>query len=226
MDQKRTLKVTKKSKKTWKVVVWAIVGLLVMVGLAFAAVTVASRAAIDDYRQSAADQLNNLIVAGEPSSDEAVELGVVPAAQLVNPDYKRIDDLQGEYKTLLGDVENYLATLAAHNEFVRQYNETVSGFSATSIDGAKASAALNGLASGADAYAKQFPSGSEQNAKLTGLATQARSSANEVANGTVTAYQTVTNAGSAIIQSYENALGTQRQKLDSDLANFQVKINQ
>lgn len=218
----------KKSKKNvWKIISWVIAGLLIVAVIGYAAISLWSRVAVDNFRIAAADQINGLINGSEDDSS-AVTLQSIPLAGVIYSDYKKVDDLQSQYQKLLSGVRGYQTNLATHNELVRQYNNMLN-IARDNSASAEVTKILNDMA---DTYAKYssswaiaHPDQTAQANELKSLSERCRAAADDTANGVGGAYKSIMSDSSDVIHRYESTLADDRQAIDRDLDDFQSRIN-
>jgi len=195
------------SKKV-KISLWIIVSLIVVGGMAVLAIFTFSVRAVSTFREQAADQLNTA-VSGE-KTDSPVELRRIWFADLINQDYKKVDDLQADYNNLLKAVKNFVAAREAQNALVENFNRGNNGDKPLGGD----------LLRSVDQYLatmkKRFPNETERIAALENLLTKVSSN---------TDFDAVSSDIDQIVHNNDVWLNDLRTELNQQIDEFQAKVN-
>ncbi len=195
------------SKRT-KIIIWSVGGLVLAIVVAFLALLILSRQAVNSYRTDAANQLNSAI--SKTSNDSAVRLKTVWLGDAVDPGYKTANNLQGDYAKLLASVQKYVAVLTVHNQLVEKYNGGLKGDETLNSD------VLRIVNDYIAALEKGYPNEKDRIDELQSLLEAVKSN---------TTFDAISANINLVISSNDTWLSDTRDGLNSDIKAFQEKIN-
>jgi hypothetical protein len=120
-----------------KLAIWIVGSAVVLAGVGGMALYALASRAVSDYAAAITEQIT--IVSGNEQTPgqttaTSVKLKQVWLGSLVNPKYKKIDNLQTDYAAALTDLQNYNAVLQAHDGLVEQYNKGINGEPPTMVE--------------------------------------------------------------------------------------------
>jgi hypothetical protein len=111
----------KKSKKILKMTGLGFLFILVVVGLLSAAIFVYSHVEVQNYKRDITAQVKEFNEDGR--SGEVVRLGVVPFGELLNPQYRKIRELESDYHQLYSNFTRYYIDKDDYETRTRAYDE-------------------------------------------------------------------------------------------------------
>lgn len=206
IDQKKNWRIGRKTR----VALWAVGGLIVMTCIFFGTLIILSRQAVGSYRSDASSQLNKVV--NEQSADQSpVKLRGVWLGRLLEPEYAKVDDLQSTYSDLLAKVGSYVTVLNQHNNLVDQYNNGLKSQSDQLNSGL-----LSTVDNYMDSVKKHYPSESKRIAEMKSLRDAVAAN---------TSFDAIRTSLNQVIDQNDTWLGQIRESINTEIAEFQKKIN-
>ena len=206
IDQKKNWRIGRKTR----VALWAVGGLIVLAGILFGTLIILSRQAVGSYRSDASSQLNKVV--NEQSADQSpVKLRGVWLGRLLEPEYAKVDDLQSTYSDLLAKVGSYVTVLNQHNNLVDQYNNGLKSQSDQLNSGL-----LSTVDNYMDSVKKHYPSESKRIAEMKSLRDAVAAN---------TSFDAIRTSLNQVIDQNDTWLGQIRESINTEIAEFQKKIN-
>jgi chaperonin cofactor prefoldin len=110
-----------KGKKVLKVAGLSALFVAVVAGLLTAAIFVYSHVEVQNYKRDITAQVKEFNDKGK--SGEAVRLKGIPLAEFVNPEYRKIKDLESDYQKLYSGFSRYYADKDDYETKTKAYND-------------------------------------------------------------------------------------------------------
>ncbi len=206
IDQKKNWRIGRKTR----VALWAVGGLIVLACILFGTLIILSRQAVGSYRSDASSQLNKVV--NDQSADQSpVKLRGVWLGRLLEPEYAKVDDLQSTYSDLLAKVGSYVTVLNQHNNLVDQYNNGLKSQSDQLNSGL-----LSTVDNYMDSVKKHYPSESKRIAEMKSLRDAVAAN---------TSFDAIRTSLNQVIDQNDTWLGQIRESINTEIAEFQKKIN-
>ena len=131
--------------------------------------------------------------------------------RLLEPEYAKVDDLQSTYSDLLAKVGSYVTVLNQHNNLVDQYNNGLKSQSDQLNSGL-----LSTVDNYMDSVKKHYPSESKRIAEMKSLRDAVAAN---------TSFDAIRTSLNQVIDQNDTWLGQIRESINTEIAEFQKKIN-
>ena len=168
-----------------------------------------STSAVNQYVSDVDNQYKD-IVAGNNLDQPNIELRSVTFGDLLNPKYKRTEELTTKYNELADQLRAYTAAMELHNQLVEQFNQGIQG---DEILNSQMLETANKLA---EAIKKYYPDNIEEIAAAESLCQTIASSTN---------FGDISVEVNRVLHANDEWLGGERDDIEAKRLEFQQAIN-
>ncbi len=193
-----------------KIILSVILGIVGATVLAVGCLYFLSAMTVNDFRKKSSAQLNSVIIEEKSDGNPAVLLANVPFADILNPDYKKIEQNQEKFANLLSEAKSYVFAKKWQNELSAIYNKN------SAHDNPISSDILTGVNSYLAVIKNNFPNEKSRITEMQKLADIVVSS---------TTFSQINNSLATQLQSNSAWLDGLRDKLNSDINKYQNFAN-
>ena len=193
-----------------KIILSVILGIVGATVLAVGCLYFLSAMTVNDFRKKSSAQLNSVIIEEKSDGNPAVLLANVPFADILNPDYKKIEQNQEKFANLLSEAKSYVFAKKWQNELSAIYNKNLA------YDNPISSDILTGVNSYLAVIKNNFPNEKSRITEMQKLADIVVSS---------TTFSQINNSLATQLQSNSAWLDGLRDKLNSDINKYQNFAN-
>ena len=208
-DEKATPKPRTTKWSTKKKLLIAVGVVVVCLGGVAIGLFVASPSAVNQYLGDV-DRQYKAMVQGDGLDEPSVTLRQVWLGNLINPKYRRAQELSEDYQVLIDELRNYTKTMALHNELVDKFNSGINGGEVVNGD------LLDLVAQMDEAVKSYYPERTEEIAALDNLYQTVASSSD---------FTEISGDVNVVLHDDDEWLSEERESIETLRAAFQSSIN-